>query len=572
MKTLPIFFRIVFLPAFLFTNVFFVGAQTMPMNMTPPADTTPVPDTTAPPEDMTPAMPEGPAVGNVSVTDITDTSARIEVNSDEVVQGYVEYGTTEQYGMSTPLTSEFSTSPSFVLENLTPETLYHYRVIVMDAGGNATITADETFTTLATPEEPAPPPSQNPATTTSPNSNTATTTTPTNTATTTTTHTPTASTTPEAPPPAPTPPVISNVLVSAVGTSTATVSWTTSKPTTSDIQFGPTTSYGFSVGKNTMLNTSHTRTISNLTASTLYHFRIIVADSANNTVLGKDRTFTTTGASTGSAGNTSSSSTPPPAVPAVPTQPTTSTPATPPPVIESDSDSAVILSKIAEQELVAADAASQGIVGGGLPTLHVPPLLLKLTPFDGQVSFEWRKARGGVPNNKVRTIIVKKQGTSAVKSRIDGKIIYDGPATTFTDTKVQNGKEYHYALYSYGAFGRFTFPARFKVIPRAGVEEVSLSAAEAGDDASEEVSGGVVNKVPAALSLTLPRNLFVGRKGEDVAMLQKVLADRGLYPEALLTGHFGSLTRAAVIRFQILNNISPALGFVGPLTRDALAQ
>jgi hypothetical protein len=141
---------------------------------------------TAPAMEEPVAMPVGPSISSVTVADITHNSARIDINSDELVQGYVEYGTSEQYGMSTPLTSEFSTSPSFLLENLSSETLYHFRVIAMDSAGNVTITSDETFTTLATPTSPPP----TTATTTSSGTGTTTPTTATTTTTTTDSSTP----------------------------------------------------------------------------------------------------------------------------------------------------------------------------------------------------------------------------------------------------------------------------------------------------------------------------------------------------------------------------------------------
>lgn len=607
------FFSLLAIFALAFSYGGFAIAQTLPADTTT-TDTstdTSMPAVEEPVEEPAPEMPVGPAISSVSVTDITDTSARIDVDSDDMVQGYVEYGTSEQYGMSTPLTSEFSTSPSFLLENLTPETLYHYRVIVMDSGGNAAITGDETFTTLVTPEpapepEPEPAPEQEQPTNTATSTTTATTTPP-------TTETETATTTPPAPAlavantetatvststarviwqtnksadaqvqygttnaygmfspvgaasfshsvllsgltpntqyhyraisktsdetayspaetfttlavqAAPTPPVISNVVIGSVSTSTATISWTTSKPATSDIQYGTTTSYAFSLGKEAAFKTSHSRIISNLKPSMLYNFRIRVTDSSGNAALGKNRTFTTVALPSGESAPASAG---------------------------NNSDT---LAKIAEESARVAQSAPRG--GGGLPVAPTHPILLKVTPLDGQVAFDWRKDRGG-KNGTIKTLIVRKQGTEAVRSRIDGEIIYDGPSTTFTDTNVENGKEYHYALYSYGQFGRFTSPAQFKVIPQADKEQVDLSAAE-----EEEY-----------IPLELSRNLFHGRRGDDVRMLQTHLMENGFYPEGLITGYFGPLTRKAVIRYQALNGIMPAVGYVGPITRGVLAE
>ena len=129
------------------------------------------------------------------------------------------------------------------------------------------------------------------------------------------------------------------------------------------------------------------------------------------------------------------------------------------------------------------------------------PLLLIVAPLDGQVSFEWLKD-AGVKNGDINTVIVKKQGTSPVRSRTDGNIIYDGPSTTFTDTDVQNGVGYHYALYSYGAFGRFTSASNFKVVPQANAEEIDIPAAQIAKEAT-----------PLPI---FSRDLFRGTQGDDV--------------------------------------------------------
>src|SRR3989338_7152445 len=72
---------------------------------------------------------------------------------------------------------------------------------------------------------------------------------------------------------------------------------------------------------------------------------------------------------------------------------------------------------------------------------------------------------------------------------------------------------------------------------------------------------------PAA---TLNRQLQVGMSGSDVSALQTFLAaDVTLYPQGLVTGYFGNLTKAAVSNFQSRNGISP-VGRVGPVTLAVL--
>ena len=64
----------------------------------------------------------------------------------------------------------------------------------------------------------------------------------------------------------------------------------------------------------------------------------------------------------------------------------------------------------------------------------------------------------------------------------------------------------------------------------------------------------------------LYRQLQVGSTGADVSSLQTFLAeDATLYPQGLVTGYFGFLTKSAVANFQSANGIS-AIGRVGPQT------
>lgn len=77
-------------------------------------------------------------------------------------------------------------------------------------------------------------------------------------------------------------------------------------------------------------------------------------------------------------------------------------------------------------------------------------------------------------------------------------------------------------------------------------------------------------KVEAALT----NQLDLGERGSDVSELQSFLArDRAIYPEGLVTGYFGQLTKAAVERFQTAQGIvsqgtpvTTGYGRVGPIT------
>jgi len=90
------------------------------------------------------------------------------------------------------------------------------------------------------------------------------------------------------------PPTISNITVSAITGSTATITWNTDEPSTSQIEYGLTTSYGSSTSLDTNLVTEHTQTITGLTSNTTYHFRVKSKDASNNEAVSEDNIFTTT--------------------------------------------------------------------------------------------------------------------------------------------------------------------------------------------------------------------------------------------------------------------------------------
>lgn len=68
----------------------------------------------------------------------------------------------------------------------------------------------------------------------------------------------------------------------------------------------------------------------------------------------------------------------------------------------------------------------------------------------------------------------------------------------------------------------------------------------------------------------LTRQLQLGMSGADVSSLQTFLAqDNTIYPQGLITGYFGSLTKSAVSNFQARNGIA-TVGRVGPVTIAAI--
>jgi hypothetical protein len=90
-----------------------------------------------------------PSISAVSANQITQSGATIIWTTNEPADTQVEYGTTTAYGQTTALNPALAASHSKALVDLSPGTLYHYRVRSRDAAANLTVSADFTFTTLA---------------------------------------------------------------------------------------------------------------------------------------------------------------------------------------------------------------------------------------------------------------------------------------------------------------------------------------------------------------------------------------------------------------------------------------
>jgi peptidoglycan hydrolase-like protein with peptidoglycan-binding domain len=88
-----------------------------------------------------------------------------------------------------------------------------------------------------------------------------------------------------------------------------------------------------------------------------------------------------------------------------------------------------------------------------------------------------------------------------------------------------------------------------------------------------EASPGAAPGLPPASAIgSLTGPFAFGYQNDQVKLLQTMLAkDASIYPEALITGYYGSLTRAAVIRFQRKHDIEQT-GIAGPITREKLNE
>ncbi|MCX6376453.1 MAG: fibronectin type III domain-containing protein, partial [Armatimonadetes bacterium] len=89
-----------------------------------------------------------------------------------------------------------------------------------------------------------------------------------------------------------TPLQVTDVTVSELGHTAATIIWTTNQPATSQVDYGLTDSYGESTGCDLTPTTSHEVALSGLSPETLYHFRV-KSDDGCQEAMSADNTFTT---------------------------------------------------------------------------------------------------------------------------------------------------------------------------------------------------------------------------------------------------------------------------------------
>ena len=108
--------------------------------------------------------------------------------------------------------------------------------------------------------------------------------------------------------------------------------------------------------------------------------------------------------------------------------------------------------------------------------------------------------------------------------------------------------------------------------------QAELDGLGTGSGTTGGTTGGTVPTGTSASCPNITRGLGVGSEGADVTALQQYLASvPGIYPEGIVSGYFGTLTQAAVQRWQasrgIVSSGTPSTtgyGAVGPRTREAL--
>ncbi len=191
-----------------------------------------------------PADTASPSILGVATTAVTFSTATINWTTDEPADTQVEYGLSTGYGSVTATDPALLTTHAVALSGLAAGTTYHYRVKSGDAAGNLSGSGDFTFATSAAPDTK--------------------------------------------------PPVLTSIRSVSVSNNSATITWSSDEPADSQIEYGPSTSYGSLTALNPALLTSHSQILSGLSSGTCYHFRVKSRDAAGNQAVSGDTAFTTT--------------------------------------------------------------------------------------------------------------------------------------------------------------------------------------------------------------------------------------------------------------------------------------
>ena len=208
-----------------------------------------------------------PSITLVTTSIITSTSSIITWTTNELASSSVAYGLSNSYG-ATSTDTTLTTQHSMKITGLTAETTYYYKVISTDASYNQSISDNSSVGyTFTTPAEggvtitetiyvrswSGPSGGDN------------------------------------------TPPAISSIEVKDIYENTVKVTWQTNEGATSVVNYGLSDEYDLEAGFPSSLRTFHSIKLVDLVEGTEYHFTIISADSAGNSINTADRTFITGG-------------------------------------------------------------------------------------------------------------------------------------------------------------------------------------------------------------------------------------------------------------------------------------
>ncbi len=169
---------------------------------------------------------EIPVVSDISVSEISETSAVISWTTDKMVSSSVEVYTQGRIFIITVINKSPVTAHRLLVAGLAPDTTYYFGILSDD---KLALSKEHSFTTLA-----------------------------------------------------PKPFIISDVSVSYVTESSATITWLTNRPATSEVEYWESGSRNRLTASNDKLTISHSINLASLEADAIYYYQVKSTDASGN--------------------------------------------------------------------------------------------------------------------------------------------------------------------------------------------------------------------------------------------------------------------------------------------------
>ncbi|MBI4225331.1 MAG: fibronectin type III domain-containing protein [Candidatus Sungbacteria bacterium] len=358
-------------------------------------------------------------------------------------------------------------------------------------------------------------------------------------------------------PPSSNPPVISGVIADNITQSSAMISWNTDVPATTRLDYGTTIAYEINSIIESSLRTFHQIQVSPLDTDTTYHYRVRSTDASGRERVDTDHTFTTK----------------PPLD------------YTPPEEITS-----LRVASATVTSLVLTWVAPGGNGSTGTSTSYEIRASYTTIPEIGALQW-WNSATvlnntltprgpGSQESYTAQNLATSTKYYFAVRARDKA-----GNISPLSISDVRSGTTLAASSPSYAGVSASSSTVAASSTISAGITStnpmtsLSSSAPGAPNSVTPLPAGSAVSPIAGqATSPTLfTGNLSYGMRSESVRTLQRILIAKGLLREGNDSGFFGSLTLAAVKKFQCSQKIvcsgsarTTGYGFVGAKTRAKL--
>ncbi len=361
-----------------------------------------------------------------------------------------------------------------------------------------------------------------------------------------------------------TPPSISSISSTPSSTSVV-ITWTTDEASSSIVDYGLTNSYGTSTSESDTSPrvTSHSVTINSLIACTTYNYRVKSNDAVSNLATSSNGTFTTTGCtgnaevesqdqssiSTATGGSVSLLSSSYGLALTVPAGAT-------------NTDAVFQIKKINKTQVLTTTSTPSGKNAVGDHTYELKSLggvNSSNTSFNQSITVTVTYSDVDISGYDESSLVIYRWDGSTWSPLTNCSVNTNANSITCTTTNFS----------TFGLFGTTSSPSSSST--PAGSVPVWILQLQSKNTNTDSTKTQIIPK--------FTKNLKHGMSDPEVKLLQEylnnngyILAKSGPGSKGKETTKFGTATKNALIRFQKANNIKPAVGYFGTVTRGVVLR